>query len=244
MAKGQNPKLTLDLEGSRIPADRFRRAVNAFLDLVEEVGREVSGRRVDWIVSVKGGSAHLSARPEVAVRVPAAQIIKAISSGMRLVERRAQRPRYFSDEALASARELASVADGKGIISASITADRVAPIAMSKRTALHVETLLDAFIKDHGTIEGRLDSLSRRGGPHFFVFDALTDEAVRCYVPEAQMREAIAAFGRRVAVTGLIRYRKTTGQPTSVEVERIFVFPTEDKLPTADDVYGILSSAG
>jgi hypothetical protein len=244
MAKRQRPRLTLDLEGSRIPADRFKRAVNAFIDLVEQVGREVSGRRVDWIVSVKGGSAHLSASPEPAPRVPAALIVKAISSGMRLMERRAQRPRHFSDEALVSARELANVADGKGIVSAQITSDKVAPVAVSKRTALHVETLLDAFIKDYGTIEGRLESMSRRGGPHFFVFDALTDEAVRCYIREEKMHDVLGAFGRRVAVSGLVRYRKTNGQPMSVEVETIFVFPPEEKLPTADDVYGILSSAG
>lgn len=244
MAKSRVPRLTLDLEGARIPSDRFRRAVNAFLDLVEQVGREVSGRKVDWIVSVKGGSAHLSATPEAAPHLPAAEIVRVISSGVRLVERRAQRPRYFSDDALESMRELATSADGRGLVRASITAGSVKPVAVSRRTADHVDVLLEAFVKDHGTIEGRLESLSRRGGPHFFVFDALTDEAVRCYIPEAKMQEAIAAFGRRVAVTGLVRYRKSTGQPLSVEVDDIFTFPAEETLPKADDVYGILSSAG
>jgi hypothetical protein len=244
--KERGAQLTLDLEAGQIPADRFRRAVNSFLDLVDAVSGEIVGgdAKIRWVVTVRGGSAHLSAMPDPLIApAPAIQVVKAISRGMRTVERNARRPKFFSDAALASARELATVADGKQIRSATIRADETEPVVVSKRTVAHVDVILGAHVKDYGTVEGTLDSLSRRGGPHFAVYDALTDQAIRCYVPAERMEDAWKAFGRRVAVTGFIRYRKSTGQPLSVEAEDIVVFPAERDLPTADDVYGILSRA-
>lgn len=242
----QRAQLTLDLEGGKIPAERFRRAVNSFLDLVNAVSDEVLGEaaKIRWLVSIRGGSAHLSAMPDPLIApAPAMHVIKAISRGMRTVERNARRPKFFSDAALASARELATVPDGKQIKSARVRSDETESVVVSKRTVAHVDVILGAHIKDYGTVEGTLDSLSRRGGPHFAVYDALTDQAIRCYVPAERMEDAWKAFGRRVAVSGFIRYRKSTGQPLSVEADDIVVFPPEHELPTADDVYGILSRA-
>lgn len=118
--------LTLDLEGPKITADCFRRAVDSFFTMVDEVSRQITGKggQVRWIVSVKGGSIHLSAmpeatKPEIAARVP--QIARAVKSGLSLISRRAERPRYFTDEALRHVRELASVPGARQVESARVS---------------------------------------------------------------------------------------------------------------------------
>src|SRR5258708_6715405 len=120
------PRLTLDLEGPKITSDRFRRAVDSFFGVVDEVTRQIAGKgaQVKWVVSVKGGSIHLSAapeatKPEVASKVP--QIARAVKSGIGLISRRPERPRFFTDEALRNVRELASVPGARQIETAQVS---------------------------------------------------------------------------------------------------------------------------
>ena len=58
--------LTLTLEGDAIPLEKFKQAVNSFLELVESVSHEAIGKKGDkikWNVSVKPGSAIVNATP-------------------------------------------------------------------------------------------------------------------------------------------------------------------------------------
>jgi hypothetical protein len=241
MADRANERITLRLEGPKITADQFARAVNAFFDLLDEVSREMteSAQAVRWIITLEHGSNLLHAYPEVKeTRIKPTTLVRTISKGVGLVGKRAQRPRYFTDSALRLTRDLAIVPDGHDVETAQIKAppDRV---TVSAKTAANVNRLLGEDIEEYGTIEGRLLTLSQRHSPHFAVYDPLTDQPVRCDVKEDQLEQAWRAFGRRVAVSGVIRYRKT-GQAVSIEAESIFVFPADEDLPSADDVYGIL----
>ncbi len=82
--------------------------------------------------------------------------------------------------------------------------------------------------------------ISDTGGLHVGVWDALSDKAVRCNIPFELIDSVMAAFRKRVAVSGTIRYR-ATGEPVSIDVDQFEVFPESSRLPTADSVYGILS---
>lgn len=87
--------------------------------------------------------------------------------------------------------------------------------------------------------------LSVQGGTSIAVVDPLNDRAVRCWVNDDLFDEAYKAFRKRdarVSVTGLIHYRKD-GQPNSIEVDELSVFPERSDLPSADEVHGILSKA-
>jgi hypothetical protein len=70
-------ELTFELDGPRITADTFRKAINAFLDVIDAVAQDISGstRGVDWIVSVSSGSTRIHFRAaSVKGGVPDAQI--------------------------------------------------------------------------------------------------------------------------------------------------------------------------
>jgi len=236
-------RLTLDLEGPRITADSFKKAVGAFVDLIHTVSAKLAGdsKSIRWIITVKDGSVHLSATPEALrpqVQVP--QVVRAITTGLRTVERRAQRPANFTDDALRRVYDLANVPDGHDITLAKIVGTQ-GSVSVSRNAADHVETILGTAVADYGSIEGKLQTISVRGGFHVIVYDDLTDERVRCVTDDTQLPTVVKALGKRVAVSGVIRYRKT-GEPISVRVEDIDIFPDDADLPTADDVYGILSS--
>ncbi|HEX5317238.1 MAG TPA: hypothetical protein VFX22_11360, partial [Candidatus Kapabacteria bacterium] len=195
-------------------------------------------------VSVKGGSIHLSAspeatKPEIAVRVP--QIARAVKSGISLISRRPERPRYFTDEALRNVRDLASVPGARFVDTAQVTLAN-SSAKLTSKTIANIDTLLGSTIKDYGTLEGYLRVLSIQGGTSIAVVDPLNERAVRCWVNDELFDEAYRAFRppKRVSVTGLIHYRKD-GMPNSIEVDELFVFPDQSELPTADEVHGILS---
>ena len=48
-------------------------------------------------------------------------------------------------------------------------------------------------------------------------------------------------FGKRVAVTGAIRSRRS-GERASIDVSLYYVFPREDELFSADEVRGLLKN--
>jgi hypothetical protein len=75
------------------------------------------------------------------------------------------------------------------------------------------------------------------------VVDPLTERPVRCWVNDELFEQAYRAFRKRVAVTGLIHYRKD-GQPNSIEVDELVVFPERSALYSAEEIHGILSKGG
>lgn len=52
------------------------------------------------------------------------------------------------------------------------------------------------------------------------------------------LRKALEAFDRRVAVYGVVKYRKD-GLPSSIYVEDIRIFKNDEELPSLDEVQGI-----
>ena len=246
MPHAASTRLTLKLDGPKITADQFQRALALFFDLLDQMSEEMTGspKAVRWIVSLEKGSGIVHADPEIVAktrrRVRATSIVRTISRGVGLIERRAQRGKHMVDPALRTVRELGNIADGEDLRSVELQAPNKR-IPISQKAALHVSHILGEEIEDYGTVEGRLQTLSERHRPNFAVYDALTDQPVRCYISERELAQAWRAFGHRVAVSGQVRYRRN-GQPVSIKVESIYVFPPDEDLPTAEDVYGILGA--
>jgi hypothetical protein len=67
-----------------------------------------------------------------------------------------------------------------------------------------------------GAVEGRIQTLSSRGGLRFTLYDTLHDKAVSCYLTEGfedQMRDA---WGRRAVVEGRVTRHPETGRPLAI----------------------------
>jgi hypothetical protein len=93
----------------------------------------------------------------------------------------------------------------------------------------------------YGAIEGRVQTLSNRGGLRFSLYDLLYNKAVSCYLTEGNEETMRDAWGRVALVEGLVKRDPGTGRPTVVrQVSRVTIRP--EALPEAwRDVEGVLS---
>lgn len=239
-------RLTLKIEGAHITADRFLKAISSFVALINDVAETVTQERAAfrWIVSVESGSAVVHFRPEPNKADPAllAPSMKAVSDGISMLSRRAERPRYWSDSALRKAKDLSEVLDVESGALDHVTVRAFQkPIEVTRKISANVDALIGAEYKSLGTIEGRLRTVTEAGGVHFVVQDPLTHNNIRCFMTdEDDVTQYIQAFRKRVAVYGEVRHRKD-GVPISISVQRFRVLREAGDLPRAADVRGILA---
>ena len=243
--------LTLTLKGDRITADAFAEAITSFLALVREVTAEMTGssKDVEWLVSVKGGSAqvtYIAERRKPTAPVP--EITDTVYHGMKQLNqrpqtsRRVKRPRYFSDSAVKRVREISQLTQRHQVEGIRIRRSRQHS-GITDAAAQNAVRILEARPTEVGSIEGRLEMMSVRGRLSFAVWDDLHDSEVRCYIPagnEELYDRAYRAFRKRVSVFGVLRLTEA-GEPVSIQVRDIEVFPDPSELPSADEVYGILT---
>ena len=242
--------LSLSLKG-QVTLQRLGDAVEAWTDFLQEVAQDVTGSTsktaVRYVVTkAKGGSFTLGVRPQAAREgVPVSvlpRISRTVTSGIRKLNRQAIKPKHFNDKALLKLRDLARLASPE-IPSLQVSNGVGKPIPLSARMLAHVESVLAPEVHSIGTIEGELEGLIIHGNKRFLIYDQLTGHQVICHFGELVRWEGLRdAMGRRVAVTGGIRSRRS-GERVSIRVASYYVFPREDELPTADDVRGLLRTA-
>lgn len=238
--------LTLEIDGKSVTPEKFLRSVRSFFALLNEVTTKVAGRRggVQWRVLVKEGSNLVGVQPEPGLnRAIVGQIVAAVSEGIASLETKAERPRYFTERAVKSLLELADVV---GTSEHDDTTVRIwakdEPIRVTHQSVAHVGELLSSEHEDYGSIEGKLQTVTERGGLQFVVYEQLWDRSIRCRIPERLTEVAIANFRNRVEVYGLIKYRKD-GKPISIQVDDIVAFPSKEQIPSFREVHGILREA-
>jgi len=244
----ENPnRLTLEIQGTRIPASRFKAGFQAFLSEINAVADEIAGKRnaIDWYLTLEPGSAIVHFDPE-ARAMDESEIrgaFEVIREGMVALEARHEVwPAHYTESALRSHRTLARVlADGNGDLESVRVRFERTPQEITTRAAANIDALLKTEYTAWGTLEGRLEVISRRGGFKFSVHDGMTEQPINCIFEESFLDEAIDAFRTncRVSVYGQISYR-ASGMPNRITVEEIGKLKPPDELPTFRDVLGIL----
>ena len=242
--------LRLQLEG-QVTLQRLGHAVDAWSDFLREVGRDVAGvagrDAVRYVITeAKGGSFTLGVRPQAAKRAVSAAVVpriaKTVTSGIRALERGAQRPKHFSDLALLKLRDLALLADPE-TPKVRVGNGAGTGIVLSSRLVAHVEAVLAPELTSIGTVEGKLEGLIIHGKSRFLIFDPLTGRQVICYFGgRVEWEDVLKAFGKRVAATGFIHSRRS-GEKVSIQVSRLHVFPPDEELPSSREMIGILKAA-
>jgi hypothetical protein len=237
--------LTLEIDGSAVSPEKFVRAVTAFFEVVREVSVTAEGSDAEWRVQVKQGSNLVGAYPTSAVpQAVIDNILESLGNGVARLETEAAEPAAFNERALKSLKKLGQVA---GTSEADDTLVRVwvgkQPQPVTHRSVFHVTEILEAVYEEHGSVSGRLQTISDRGGLKFVVYERLWDRPVRCIIPEHLINEALAAFRKRVEVYGPVKYRRD-GVPISVFVRELEVMPEPENLPSFREVRGILRNLG
>lgn len=103
------------------------------------------------------------------------------------------------------------------------------------------DEVLGAPDVSYGTVEGLLEALNIHGANKAFgVYDPLTGKKVECKLTgKVTVEDLGPAVSKRVAVSGLI-FSRSTGERISVQADELEIFPTEEDIPSPDDVLGIL----
>ena len=241
--------LRLELEG-QVTLQRLGEALDAWTDLLQEVGRDVAGAAsrdaVRFVITeAKGGSLTLGVRPQPGKKsVPVAvmpRISKTLTAGIRALEHSAKRPKHFSDTALIKLRDLARLTSPE-TPSVKVSNGIGSGITLSSRLVEHVEAVLAPELESIGTVEGRLEGLILHGKSRFLIFDPITSRQVVCFIGgRVEWQQVRDALGKRVAATGRIHSRRS-GEKVSVFASRFEVLLEDSDLPSAADVLGILKA--
>ena len=104
------------------------------------------------------------------------------------------------------------------------------------------QVALPPEVRTIGTIEGELTGSIVHGEKRVVLYDRLTGRRVICCFGNTVSRRGLDdAVGKRIAVTGEIRSRRS-GERASIDVSSYYVFPPEHELPSAEEVRGSIPS--
>lgn len=81
---------------------------------------------------------------------------------------------------------------------------------------------------------GTVDDVSLRGGLHFFLREQLGGRRVRVDAPADRLDEVAPLLGRRIEASGPA-VLDADRRPARLTLERLFVFPREEELPSLED---------
>ncbi len=236
--------IRLHIDGD-IEIGQFAEAVGAFSTMLTCVTSAIpKASPLSWRTAVRDGSLEIIATPESGDASAAKATTHAIIDGLRRIAERSERPAYFDDDALKSARELAKLRrNGDGTSSdAAITIIHAEHTeSLDIEIVDHVTVVLDRKERAHGSVEGTLKMVSTVRALNCALYDRLNDKRIECRFPETLRHQVFVAAeeARRVEATGDIRYSED-GYPEYIAVEELYVFPDPDKLPSFRDVKGIL----
>jgi hypothetical protein len=223
--------LTLVLNGQVSLVD-FSEAIKSLLSLVEGLQADLAqGKHIDWLIdALEAGSATAAVRG-IAENEVDEESIERVVSAYEDIGRSIQKGQQFSysDRVKNAAQKIISLVNGNITSVRFETAD--ADFEFSKRPdEFSSITPLNMFEGAYGSVRGRVQSMTSRGGLRFTLYDLIGDRAISCYLSSGSEDIMREAWGKLVIVEGLVRRDPDTGRATTVrQVKEIQIVP-EGKL--------------
>jgi hypothetical protein len=228
----------------RVTIETLTQALENALAMLRSVGRDFAPGGVEVRWEVVGASLRSPLTLSFAPRIPgpardtnrlAKQISTACLNGIGQLEARAESPPHFDDDALRAAQSLIKMAQRENV-KLTVATDKkheVTPTARAVENINQVAARARIYV-DEGTVEGMLQEICVRGGVSVAVWDDLTDHRVECVIDPNRLQEAKDLLGKRVAVSGRIRYRNH--KPTTIQVEAIRVLRDMGEILKLEDI--------
>lgn len=241
-------RITLVIEG--LPEDEGRVRVNTFLSEVQsfaaalaKIDRETNNGKPASYFEI----AELSFQSPVRVAFEA----RPVSGANPFVGRAVlERLNFIADE-INSSRILTGLdADllediralarpvGKSVKSATVLFNGH-ELDLTPRVATRVDEALAIEDECEGFIEGKLEQINvHQNANTFHIYPEVGPKKVTCYFPAKLYDDAVAAVGRRVEITGMLKYRLNANFAHQIAVSEIVAFPPENEIPDWDDLRG------
>ena len=220
-------RITLELAGGAT-TDDFRQVVAAFDGLLKAVTKGVcrDEAALQWIVRPKPGSILLGVDAAPSANARGAREVEALFSAVLAV----RAPSHQYESVVPHIRVLARMPETHLWIGRERT-------AITRELHSQMQAVLRPSHRLHGSVEGRLTTLSERRG--LAIREPVWDARIECSVREDQLDAMRSLWRKRVRARGVVHYRPD-GFPTKIEAESVEPFPDDAELPTHHDVLGIL----
>lgn len=243
MAQPDEIPTDLALEiGANLDPKRFIDVARHFFGYVEEVTREtVAKGGPSWEVIARQGSTILAMRPADDYDTSTlSELYARLNSASDSLVRGEVEDSQLSERALNHIQVLADLRDRQGQKIPIRFWVRKTPTLIGPDVGEYIRESRGREYFDFGSLDGKLQTIQdAAGGLEFRIRDVLYRNPVRCIVSEDMLQAVMDNFRRRVEVFGEIRYNQH-GNPLAITVRTIEPMPTDDELPTADDVRGLL----
>ena len=206
--------VTLALNGD-VPLAAFARAMQHLSALIEALTAEldVTGA-MTWVVDeLQAGSAVATFRGEPTLGHDVEAVTRVVHAYTAVGHALAahERPPYSPRVIRAAEAIVALVADRVASVRFE-TAEADATISGVLIRAEPSATPVHAY----GAVEGRIQTLTSRGGLRFTLYDAVYDHAVRCFLEEDKDDLARDAWRRAAIVEGLVSRDPVFGYPVTI----------------------------
>lgn len=208
----QNQVLTLAINGD-ITLDVFADSVRNFRMLIDGLAIEVApGERVIWALeTLESGSAVMGVRPLVDSPKIIISLVLAWAVIGRALQQDSEIP--FGEGVRKPAIEIARLVERGAPSVVFQTNDEDIPVA--SRYNPHANLIHKPKVSI-GTLKGRIDTLGRRRGVRFTLYDTLFDKPIPCFLPEGREDMVRNFWGRKVIVSGRISRDGETGKPYAI----------------------------
>lgn len=235
-----------------ITGAEFLDVANNLLRLAAEVDIALSGqftRTVDWALRRMSYASPALFELEPLLREGQPDnrvaIVDAIISGIQNLQTVADRPRYFSDQALKSAVGLVAVL-GERVDRVQIFSNG-SVVDCTEAISTHTRTILRPGREMLGSIDGVLQALNSHGYFQFALFEPVFGRRIEGRLddnaPASLKSEIVELFDRRVRLSGVLR-TNVRGETISVRAQSIIILRSTVKLQSAETLAGIFDITG
>ncbi len=237
--------ITLVLSGE-ISLEAFATGIARLADLVHGLAVDVQSQAVRWLIDDLERSSALATVRGIGEIDQVERVVRAYEVvGSALEE---NRPIPYSRRVISATDGLRALLNEKVESMRFETAEREATIRAPEPVSPQIEAAParqkptdKPAAAAYGAVEGRVQTLSNRGGLRFTVYDLLHDRAVSCYLREGAESIMRDAWGRLATVEGWVSRDPLDGRPLTIrQVARVTLKP--DPTGSYRDARGVAPS--
>lgn len=239
-------RLTLKVEGSYFPIDKFQKLLQNFSIILAELDKDISSTDrvgVEWSISkVQQGGIVITAEANILDdRVEPErpqEIIHRFRAGLELLKETPQRPSHFTGIALESVKNISDLIDPNDFAEIKFFADDWR-LNVTKNISVNIDEITKNFYQIYGSIEGELVSIGITNSKKIGIRNVTDGKIVRCFFQDELLEDARAALGKRVYVFGLIR-QYLQGEKINIQVEELKVFPPKNESSSLSNILKLI----
>lgn len=206
----------------RVSLGLFADGIQHFRGLVDALTAELSREAaIEWEVEeLEGGSAVTVIRGESEQPAGVERVCRAVVDVGKTIQRGGDL--LYGDTVRSQARGVTAILNGR-VTAITFETPEDEAIIYSRPPG---EAPPPPLLRSYGAVEGRVETLSRRGGLRFSLYDPLDDRAISCYLQEGLQDRMRDAWGHRAIVEGVVSRDPTTGRAINIRrVSNVIVYP-------------------